>query len=122
MKKKTCLDYYKLPLKVLDFDEIYIFTQNGKVAMNYIGICGDAEASKNEQNLLKDIINGDVKGEYTNVTISNNIIYINDNPKLIIRGWGMLTGVGGYKLANKKAAEVQDEFTDYVIKKLKGEL
>ena len=122
MKKKTCLDYYKLPLKVLDFDEIYIFTQNGKVAMNYIGICGDFEASKTEQNLLKDIINGDIKGEYTNVTISHNIIYINDKPKLIIRGWGMLTGVGGYKLANKKAAEIQDEFTDYVIKKLKGEL
>ena len=74
MKKKTCLDYYKLPLKVLDFDEIYIFTQNGKVAMNYIGICGDFEASKTEQNLLKDIINGDVKGEYTNVTISHNIV------------------------------------------------
>lgn len=36
----------------------------------------------------------------------------------LIRGWGMLTGVGGYNLPADKAAEIQDAFADYCVEML----
>ena len=35
-----------------------------------------------------------------------------------MRGWGMLTGVGGYNLDAEYAAKIQDEFMEYCIKTL----
>lgn len=35
-----------------------------------------------------------------------------------MRGWGMLTGVGGYHLSEDKAAEIQDTFADYCVEML----
>ena len=37
-----------------------------------------------------------------------------------IRGWGMLTGVGGYNLDPDFAANVQDDFMNYCIDRLNG--
>lgn len=39
----------------------------------------------------------------------------------LIRGWGMLTGVGGYNLPADKAAEIQDAFAKYCVKMLNNE-
>ena len=36
----------------------------------------------------------------------------------MIRGWGMLTGIGGYNLPTDKAAEIQDAFTNYCVEML----
>lgn len=36
----------------------------------------------------------------------------------LIRGWGMLTGPGGYHLPQEKAAEIQDAFADYCVEML----
>jgi hypothetical protein len=35
-----------------------------------------------------------------------------------MRGWGMLTGPGGYHLPQEKAAEIQDAFADYCVEML----
>lgn len=35
-----------------------------------------------------------------------------------IRGWGMLTGIGGYNLNTETAAKIQDDFTEYCVKML----
>ncbi len=37
---------------------------------------------------------------------------------IIIRGWGTLTGIGGYNLPEDKAITVQDALGDYIINKL----
>ena len=37
-----------------------------------------------------------------------------------IRGWGMLTGSGGYNLDAETAAQVQDDFMEYCINQLNG--
>lgn len=37
---------------------------------------------------------------------------------ILIRGWGMLTGVGGYNLSADKAAEIQDVFANYCVEML----
>ena len=127
MKKKTFKDYFKFPLKAYDFDICYIWTDNNQMALTYLADenlasdIGLKNATECRDNIVS-IINGETKSEYTNVYVNeNNIVYINDKAKLIIRGWGMLTGAGGYKLSTKKAAEIQDEFRDYIIKKLKGD-
>ena len=37
---------------------------------------------------------------------------------ITIRGWGNLTGVGGYSFSSQKASKIQDEFRDWIIYKL----
>ena len=37
---------------------------------------------------------------------------------ILIRGWGNLTGAGGYAFEEKKAIEIQDNLRDYILWKL----
>ena len=39
---------------------------------------------------------------------------------LLLRGWGHLTGGGALNLPDKEAIQIQNEFLDWVISKLKG--
>ena len=44
---------------------------------------------------------------------------LNDGQKFIcIRGWGNLTGTGGYHFSQEKAAKIQDDFRDWIIDKI----
>ena len=44
---------------------------------------------------------------------------LNDGQKFIcIRGWGNLTGTGGYHFTSEKASKIQDDFRDWIIYKL----
>jgi hypothetical protein len=92
------------------------------MALNYLSndiLKEDVQADKNR---IISVINGEIESPYKDVYINENgIIYIDNKPKLIIRGWGMLVGVGAYNLPRKEAANIQDEFRDYIISKLKGE-
>ena len=46
------------------------------------------------------------------------IILNNENPFITIRGWGNLTGIGGYNFDEEKASKIQDDFRDWIIYKL----
>ena len=37
---------------------------------------------------------------------------------LLVRGWGMLTGIGAYNLKIDYAAKIQDEFANWCVNKL----
>ena len=37
---------------------------------------------------------------------------------ITIRGWGNLTGIGGYNLSSDKAIEIQKSLYDYIIERL----
>jgi len=39
-------------------------------------------------------------------------------PFILIRGWGNLTGIGGYNFDSEKASKIQDDFRDWIIYKL----
>lgn len=44
---------------------------------------------------------------------------LNDGQKFIcIRGWGNLTGTGGYHFAEEKAIKIQDDFKNWIVYKL----
>ena len=47
---------------------------------------------------------------------------LNDNKSIIcIRGWGNLTGVGGYNFDSEKALKIQDDFRDWIVYKISTE-
>lgn len=50
------------------------------------------------------------------------VILMNGEPCMIIRGHGLLTGVGGYHLSETESDKIQNEFRDWIIKKLNGEI
>ena len=41
-----------------------------------------------------------------------------DDPFILIRGWGNLTGVGAHNLPAKEAAKIQDNLRDWIMWKL----
>ena len=102
--------YYQLPLK---YDgHSYIWTSNGKMAFNSF--------VSNEDTLkLVSILNEEIS-QKCNAQYSNGYIVIDGRKCLLVRGWGMLTGVGGYNLERSKAAEIQDSFANWCVNRLNG--
>lgn len=122
MPNENFKNYYKFPLKTYDFDLAYVWTKDTKMAFNYIRKTRSEEDAFEDKDRIVSIINGDIKGDYTDVTVSKEnpcLIKINGKDAILIRGWGMLKGT--YQLPSQVAAEVQDEFRDYIISKLLGE-
>jgi len=57
--------------------------------------------------------------EGLNLSFLDAIEILNDGQKFIcIRGWGKLTGIGGYNFHVEKASKIQDDFRDWIIYKL----
>lgn len=103
--------------------EIKVFTSDNKMAFDWM-----INAPRDIKQKLLDRING-----VTNIPFKiqktfwhdKGIIYCRvldgDNAGkecalLRIRGWGMLTGVGGYNLDTDVAAKIQDDFAEYCVK------
>jgi len=77
------------------------------------------EKDKNQKNAL-EVINGEkiIKSQDLTFRHENGCVYCNDKKFLLIRGWGRLTGVGGYNLNEETAMKVQDIFTEFIVKQL----
>lgn len=115
-------EYYKLPLKMWEFMDIKVFTDDNKMAFDWL-----INIPRDTKQKLVDRINGVNTEPYkTKKTFyfKDGIVYcqIEDKDQEIklfrIRGWGMLTGVGGYNLPADKAAEIQDAFANYCVEML----
>ena len=114
--------YFKLPLKAYDYDLNYIWADDTEMALNYLGddlkLDTDSEfkeAIKDRDDLVK-MINGEIPGKYKSVEVDEHdpgIIIIDGTPRLMIRGWGMLTSQNHFNLSNNQAADIQDQFRDY---------
>lgn len=118
-------DYFKFPLKMWDDFDIKVFTDDDKMAFDWL-----INIPREVKEGFVSRINGEhkvqqVKKEYYHK--NNGIVYCrvlegeNEGKeyKLFrIRGWGMLTGIGGYHLPEETAAEVQDAFMEYCVEML----
>ena len=102
--------------------EIKVFTDDNKMAFDWL-----INIPRDTKQKLIDRINGVNTESYkTKKTFyqKDGIVYcqIEDKDQEIklfrIRGWGMLTGVGGYNLPADKAAKIQDAFTNYCVEML----
>lgn len=50
------------------------------------------------------------------------MIYMDETPVMLTRGWGHLTGCGALNLPGHEAAKIQDDFGEWIVKKLKQEI
>jgi hypothetical protein len=53
-----------------------------------------------------------------NLTFFEDRIINEEKSIICIRGWGNLTGVGGYNFGEEKALKIQNDFRDWIISKL----
>lgn len=114
--------YYKLPLKMWEFMDIKVFTDDNKMAFDWL-----VNIPRDTKQKLIDRINGVDTEPYKTKKVfyqKDGIVYcrIEDKDQELklfrIRGWGMLTGIGGYNLPAEKAVEIQDAFADYCVEML----
>mgnify|MGYP000147356377 CR=1 FL=1 len=84
--------------------------------------------------LIIKALNGEVKmsltpeqqEEVAHIFYKESYIYAkgednNDIEIISIRGFGHLTGIGGLKLSDEVASEIQDNFGEYIVSIIKGE-
>lgn len=118
MKKKkelTFKDVYQLPLSEDEYSMTYIWSSNRVMTFNIL------ISNKEIITELLAIINGEsTKKVSKEVTYEDGYIKIDGNPIFLLRGWGHLTGCGALNLPAEKAANIQDDFANWVVNKLKG--
>jgi len=116
--------YFKFPLKMQEHFTGKVFTQENNMAFDWLFPWGEKYDDVKQSHLDK------INGLESNVP-KKDITYIHKDGIIIakfengeeckiamIRGWGMLTGVGGYNLPTDKAAEIQDAFAEYCVEML----
>lgn len=98
----------------------YIFCNDGMMmAFNWLANCSD-----DVKKVIIDKINGESTHKFKHKFFleEGKIFFVDENEKrrnlLLVRGWGHLIGVGGYNLSAEKAAEIQNEFANYVVEQL----
>lgn len=113
MKDISFLEVYKLPLNI-DSNSIYIISDSNVTTFSIL------TSNINKIKKIIEAINGESNKKYDNVLYRDEVIYVDNDPIFIIRGWEYLTGIGGLNSPFKKAIEIQDSFCNWVVNKLKG--
>ena len=68
---------------------------------------------------LNALYNEPIEGLNLSVNPKEPIQILKDEQTFIlIRGWGNLTGIGGYNFDEERAIKIQDDFRDWIIYKL----
>lgn len=108
---------YQLPFKS---DEIgYVWANNGTMTLMFGYDCETFE----EMNFIKKVVdklNGDSSIKFdSNFEMKDSIVFYYDNEySFCVRGWGCLTGVGGYNLSDEEATKTQNEFVNWILETL----
>ena len=117
--------YYEMPLRVDDYCPSYIWTKDNEMAFNYLD---ERRLYKYEDTseiiAIVNAINGYGPGTF-NARVSpkqNDVIQIDGEDKLLIRGWGNLTAPGCHNLSNEEAIKVQDDFAKWIVEQLRRNL
>lgn len=116
--------YYKFPLKMWEDWTGKVFTQENNMAFDWLFPWDEKYDSVKQRHLDK------INGLESNVP-KEGVTYVHNDDIIIakfedgteykialIRGWGMLIGVGRYNLPIDKATEIQDAFADYCVEML----
>lgn len=119
-------NYFKFPLKYLEdhfMSEAMVFTSDSHRAFDFLF---DDNGSGLKKDIVK-VLNGEkvhpsVKSRLgTNFEYDKGLLTVDSSRILVIRGWGYLTGIGALNLDSTLAAEIQDEFGEYILNKLMNE-
>lgn len=126
-------EFYKFPLMIDEYGG-NVIAQPGKLgyrwAFDWIGndyiseFPIDGQRGEQLAAAIVSYLNGEseYKPDYTWTRDEEDpcVICINGQQCICIRGWGELTGTGGYHLSEDEAAKIQDDFRDFIIAKLNG--
>ena len=105
-------DLYKFPFRQAKFGT-WVYDDNSNFIFQF------QFEDENTRKQVIDILNGDfIPKKKKNFVFKDGIISIDDKQFIMIRGWGNLTGIGGYNLDGEYAAKIQDTLGEYIIEKL----
>lgn len=107
--------YFKLPLVQDDYAPKMVWTESYDRAFDFERTVKSGDAKKIVSK-LNGAIDGKLEGELTH---SDGYVYLDGEKLLFIRSWGRLTGGGALNLSPEKAVEIQDDFCEWIIEKLK---
>lgn len=117
--------YYEMPLRVDDYCPHYVWTKDNEMAFNYLD---ERRLYKYEDTseiiAIVNAINGYGPGTF-NASIhptQNDVIQIDGEDKLLIRGWGNLTAPGCHNLKREEAIIVQNDFAKWIVEQLRRNL
>lgn len=114
------LDVYEFPLTLLSYGN-HVWDAEGNMVFQF------EKVASNAKKLIVDALNSlyEPQGAY-NFKHENGEIFIEVDSEwkhcITIRGWGGLTGIGGYNLDSEKACKIQDTFADWIVSKLTEKL
>lgn len=114
---KECLKYYKMPLH--DYHP-YILCDDRMMAFTWM--CNLSSSAREE--IVKKMNGIEIPKKFKHkFFLDDSRICFRDEedntiPIAIVRGWGHLIGSGGHNLPPRKAAEIQDEFAEYIVERL----
>lgn len=116
-------DYYKLPLRYDEEESFMIYSEDNRNIINWsTWFLTDKPIHRlttNEKSMLIESINTNTKisgllNSGDEVISDGNELLISNESVLVVRGWGMLTGAGGYNLTDEEAMEIQDGLIKYI--------
>lgn len=98
----------------------YAYDAQGDFCFQFTFDTGDYEKDEKVQQKIIDILNDktDKKIIKKLKIVDGYKIYMEDNPFIMIRGWGHLTGIGGLHLDHELAMKIQDDFALWILNKL----
>lgn len=101
-------DIYKGPFTI-DNNYCYVWSANHVMTFNCL-----IDNEKLLDSIIEKLNYGTL--DCYNTKYENEIIYINDCPVFLIRGWGHLTG--SLNLHTEEAVKIQDDFCNWVVETL----
>lgn len=115
-------EFFKLPfencyLKVFDNESHMVFD----FLSPYMNVENILQLNDESKKHIVDCLNGNYKLQ-NNYNFSydtqTGLIFLNNQPIIRLRGWGFLTGIGGYNLDADHAFEIQQSLGNWIINKL----
>jgi len=109
-------DLYEFPFHQAKYGS-WVYDKNSNFIFEF------ENGTKEVRDKLIQILNGELE-EYNRREVRENDGYIEVKVEdkwhnlILIRGWGSLTGVGGYNLDGEYAGKIQDTLADYIKEKL----
>lgn len=113
-------EVYKLPLKYSPWCSCIVWSDNMVHALDIFVDDDSGEVSQ----LIVDVLNGMCSRKFEIIEEKPTVIKLrttSHDVKIVIRGWGHLTGIGGLNLLGEEAAKIQDDFQKWIVNKLKKE-
>lgn len=109
-KELTFKDVYAPPFRIVDLS-IYVYSSNGIKTFTAFG-----DKAQAHMNHIVGLLNGEASEKYdkSDVSVDKDKLYVKDC-MIMVRGWGALTGSGGYGFNPTVAAKIQDNFIQWVV-------